>query len=75
MGRLSGGPLEKTGVIAGMSGSPIYLEVKLADAIAYTFPFTTEPIARIRPIQEMIETFEKRAEPSPKTGRAALAKP
>ena len=54
LGRLSGGPLEKTGVMAGMSGSPVYLDGKLAGAIAYSFPFTTEAIAGIRPIHEMI---------------------
>ena len=55
LGRLSGGPLEKMGVMAGMSGSPVYLDGKLAGAIAYSFPFTTEAIAGIRPIHEMIE--------------------
>ena len=54
LGRLSGGPLEKTGVMAGMSGSPVYLDGKLAGAVAYSFPFTTEAIAGIRPIHEMI---------------------
>ena len=54
LGRLSGGPLEKMGVMAGMSGSPVYLDGKLAGAIAYSFPFTTEAIAGIRPIHEMI---------------------
>ena len=54
LGRLSGGPLEETGVMAGMSGSPVYLEGKLAGAVAYSFPFTTEAIAGIRPIHEMI---------------------
>ena len=54
LGRLSGGPLEKTGVMAGMSGSPVYLDGKLAGAVAYSFPFTTEAVAGIRPIHEMI---------------------
>ena len=54
LGRLSGGPLGKMGVMAGMSGSPVYLDGKLAGAIAYSFPFTTEAIAGIRPIHEMI---------------------
>ena len=54
LGRLSGGPLERMGVMAGMSGSPVYLDGKLAGAVAYSFPFTTEAIAGIRPIHEMI---------------------
>jgi hypothetical protein len=53
--RLSGGPLEKTGVMQGMSGSPVYIDGKLLGAIALTFPFSKEPIAGIRPIQEMLD--------------------
>jgi SpoIVB peptidase S55 len=33
LGRLSGGPLEKTGVLQGMSGSPVYIDGKLAGAL------------------------------------------
>jgi len=54
LGRLSGGPLEKTGVMAGMSGSPVYIDGKLAGAVAFSFPFTTEPLAGIRPIEDML---------------------
>src|SRR5688500_236400 len=53
--RLIGGPLEKTGVIAGMSGSPVYIDGKLVGAVAYGFPFSKETIAGITPIAEMIE--------------------
>ena len=56
--RLSGGPLGQTGVIQGMSGSPVYLDGKLAGAIAYSFPFSTEPITGIRPIHEMVERLD-----------------
>jgi hypothetical protein len=52
--RLSGGPLEKTGVMQGMSGSPVYIEGKLVGAVALAFPFAKEPIAGIRPIEEML---------------------
>jgi hypothetical protein len=55
LARLSGGPLEKTGVIAGMSGSPVYIDGKLVGAIALSFPFSKEPIAGITPIQEMLQ--------------------
>ena len=37
--RLSGLDLEKTGVIAGMSGSPVYIDGKLLGAVAYAWPF------------------------------------
>ena len=53
--RLSGGPLATTGVLAGMSGSPIYLGGRLAGAVAYTWGFAREPIAGVVPIQEMLE--------------------
>src|SRR5262249_29022323 len=53
--RLDGGPLEKTGVIAGMSGSPVYIDGKLLGAVAYGFPFSKETIAGITPISEMID--------------------
>ena len=46
LARLEGGPLENTGVIAGMSGSPVYIDGKLVGAVAYGFPFSKETIAR-----------------------------
>jgi hypothetical protein len=57
--RLSGANVEKTGVFAGMSGSPVYIDNKLVGAIAFSFPFSKEPIAGITPIQQMIDIFEK----------------
>jgi hypothetical protein len=50
LARLSGGPLEKTGVTAGMSGSPVYVDGKLVGAVAVSFPFSKEPLAGITPI-------------------------
>jgi hypothetical protein len=55
LARLTGGPLEKTGVIAGMSGSPVFIDGKLVGAVAYGFPFSKETIGGITPIEEMIE--------------------
>ena len=54
LARLSGGPLEKTGVLQGMSGSPVYVNGRLMGAVALSFAFSKEPIAGIRPIEEMI---------------------
>jgi hypothetical protein len=54
LARLSGGPLEKTGVIAGMSGSPVYIDGKLVGAVALSFPWSKEPIAGITPIEDML---------------------
>ena len=56
LARLEGGPLAKTGVIAGMSGSPVYVDGKLIGAVSYSLgQFSTEPIAGITPIAEMID--------------------
>src|SRR6266478_4177001 len=57
LARLSGGPLETTGVMQGMSGSPVYIEGKLVGAVEMAFPFAKDPIAGIRPIQDMVRTF------------------
>src|SRR5438045_2601306 len=64
LARLEGGPLAKTGVIAGMSGSPVYIDGKLLGAVAFSFPFATEPIAGIQPIQQMLNLLDQKgAEP------------
>src|SRR5687767_12437351 len=55
LARLEGGPLANTGVIAGMSGSPVYIDGKLVGAVAYGFPFSKETIAGITPFGEMVE--------------------
>lgn len=53
MARLTGGPLANTGVIAGMSGSPVYIDGKLLGAVAFGFGFSKEAIAGITPYAEM----------------------
>lgn len=53
MARLKGGPLANTGVIAGMSGSPVYIDGKLLGAVAFGFGFSKEAIAGITPYVEM----------------------
>jgi SpoIVB peptidase S55 len=55
LARLSGGPLAETGVIAGMSGSPVYVDGKLVGAVALAFPFAKEAIAGVTPIREMLD--------------------
>jgi hypothetical protein len=60
LARLSGGPLARTGVIAGMSGSPVYIDGKLLGAVAFSFPYATEPIAGIQPIQQMLGLLDQR---------------
>jgi hypothetical protein len=54
--RLSGAKVDYTGVVAGMSGSPVYFDGKLAGAVAFRIgEFSKEPIAGITPIAEMLE--------------------
>jgi hypothetical protein len=54
LAKLSGGPLDRTGVLQGMSGSPVYIGGKLVGAVAMAFPYSKEPIAGIRPIGDML---------------------
>ncbi len=54
LARLSGGPLATTGVMQGMSGSPVYIGGKLLGAVALSFPQSKEAIAGIRPIEDML---------------------
>ena len=73
--RLEGGPLAHTGVIAGMSGSPVYIDGRLLGAVSYSLgQFSKEPIAGITPIDEMIDaaTF---AAPRPAAARVELQLP
>jgi hypothetical protein len=66
LARLSGGPLAETGVMQGMSGSPVYIDGKLAGAVALGFPQAKAAIAGIRPIEDML-----RVEPQTKAAVAA----
>src|SRR4051812_46077303 len=72
LARLSGGPLERTGVMQGMSGSPVYIDGKLVGAVAMAFPFSKEPIAGIRPIEEMV-TDQSAGNGKMRVARASLA--
>jgi len=59
LARLRGKKIEYTGVVAGMSGSPVYIDGKLVGAIAYRIgEFSKEPIAGITPIGSMLEIDE-----------------
>jgi SpoIVB peptidase S55 len=56
LAKLEGGPLANTGVIAGMSGSPVFIDGKLVGAVSYALgSFSKEPIAGITPIAEMTD--------------------
>jgi hypothetical protein len=70
LARLEGGPLAETGVIAGMSGSPVFVDGKLVGAVAYSFPFGKEPIAGITPIGDMVAAA---ASTAPRASSARLS--
>jgi hypothetical protein len=72
LAKLEGGPLAETGVIAGMSGSPVYVDGRLIGAVSYAIgAFPKEPIAGITPIREMIEAT---ADTSRRAGARAQAR-
>jgi hypothetical protein len=58
IGRAEGALLENTGILEGMSGSPVYKDGRLIGAIASTWQFSKEPIAGITPIGEMLPALE-----------------
>src|SRR5215470_5241678 len=73
--RLQGEKAEFTGVVAGMSGSPVYIDGKLLGAIAYRIgQFSKEPIAGVTPIEQMLEINEF-DQSVPAAGAGTSAKP
>ena len=46
--------VEFSGIAAGMSGSPVYIDGKLIGAIAYAWSFAKEPLAGVTPIETML---------------------
>ncbi len=71
--RLHGTKPEYTGVVAGMSGSPVYFDGKLAGALAFRIgEFSKEPIAGVTPIEEMLEINALDRRPAPAPMRAGL---
>jgi hypothetical protein len=70
---LKGPKVEHTGVVAGMSGSPVYLEGKLAGALSLKLGiFTKEPIAGVTPIQDMLNPPSQPAAAQPPTQQLGL---
>ena len=75
LARLEGGPLATTGVIAGMSGSPVYVDGRLIGAVSYSLgQFQREPIAGITPFDEMVDATSAQAH-RPATASARLELP
>ncbi|NYF80006.1 SpoIVB peptidase S55 domain-containing protein [Granulicella arctica] len=62
LARLKGTKPEYTGVVAGMSGSPVYIDGKLVGALSYRIgQFSKEPIAGITPIEQMLDVKDGQA--------------
>jgi hypothetical protein len=71
LARIQGADLDRTGIIAGMSGSPIYVEGKLIGALAYGWPFSRDAICGITPIQSMLDIRKAPAGPPVPIGGAS----
>jgi hypothetical protein len=72
--RLHGQKVEYTGVVAGMSGSPVYLDGKLAGALSFRIgEFSKEPIAGVTPIADMLEINALDRSPAEETSAAKQA--
>ncbi len=64
--QLKGPKVEHTGVVAGMSGSPVYLDGKLAGALSLKLGiFTKEPIAGVTPIADVLNPPVQSSAPQP----------
>ena len=61
IGKILDGPVveRESGVMGGMSGSPVYVDGRLIGAIAYTWNFEREPIAGITAIDSMLQSLDK----------------
>jgi SpoIVB peptidase S55 len=77
LAKLTGGPLADTGVIQGMSGSPVYIDGRLVGAVALGFPFAKEAIAGIQPIEQMLAdaTPSGSVQPASNVRRQSVAGP
>ena len=73
LARVSGAGLENSGIIAGMSGSPVYVDEKLVGALAYGWPFSKDAICGITPIQSMLDIRHAPASPPVPIGGASSA--
>ena len=58
--KLLGADTDRTGVFAGMSGSPVYIDGKLIGAIAFAYQFSKEAIGGVTPIQDMVDIFAQK---------------
>lgn len=65
LARTAGHDLDRTGILAGMSGSPVYIHGKLLGAVAYAWAFNKDPVGGITPVEEMMSLFPPDGTPPP----------
>ena len=68
--RCEGLNLDHSGTVAGMSGSPIYFDGKIAGALAFGWNYAKDPIAGVTPIEEMYKLYEDTNAKAPMLGFA-----
>lgn len=71
LARLTGRGLESSGVVAGMSGSPVYIEGELAGAVAFAWSFSHEAVGGITPIEAMRDLLAVEPPATPVAARGA----
>jgi len=59
LARVDSPVVRRTGIIAGMSGSPVFIDGKVIGALAYAWQFAKEPVAGITPIEEMLKISQR----------------
>ncbi|MGB9146857.1 MAG: SpoIVB peptidase S55 domain-containing protein, partial [Acidobacteriaceae bacterium] len=73
LARLEGAKPDYTGVVAGMSGSPVYIDGRLVGALSYRIGmFSKEPIAGITPIEQMLGVEHQTSAPGEEVAQAGL---
>jgi hypothetical protein len=72
--RIAGDPVDRTGILEGMSGSPIYVNNRVIGALAYSWAFSKEAIGGVTPIEEMLDV-QKRGGGTPGHSRSAPSIP
>ena len=78
--RCAGLNLEHSGIVAGMSGSPIYVTLPgrgdlLVGALSYGFQFNKDPVAGVTPISAMLPELDRKLLPPPANQRLVPAPP
>src|SRR5690349_7735844 len=63
LARAVGPRMEHDGIAAGMSGSPIYIDGRLAGALAFSWPFSRDALCGITPIEEMLDVMHQKDGP------------